>query len=82
MTDDFCATCNRLRLTADGKVKACLFGDQELLLRDALRSKNDEHTVDIIARAVREKKAKLGGFDSPQAIAQSGTNRPMILIGG
>lgn len=43
MSDHFCATCNRLRLTADGNLKVCLFGPQEVSLRDAMRQgKTDE----------------------------------------
>ncbi len=33
----FCGGCNRLRLTADGKLKVCLFGEEGLSLRDAIR---------------------------------------------
>lgn len=82
MSDHFCGTCNRLRLTADGNIKACLFGNDELSLRDALRSgASDGDLADIIQSAVQRKHAKLGGHDSPQSIAL-GNNRPMILIGG
>ncbi|KAJ1922985.1 hypothetical protein IWQ60_006159 [Tieghemiomyces parasiticus] len=41
MTDHFCGTCNRLRITADGNLKVCLFGNAEVSLRDYLR----EHTA-------------------------------------
>lgn len=37
MTHTYCETCNRVRLTADGRLRTCLFGDHEVLLRDALR---------------------------------------------
>lgn len=37
MTHTYCGTCNRVRLTADGRLRTCLFGDHEVLLRDALR---------------------------------------------
>ena len=37
MTQPFCAGCNRLRLTADGALKVCLFGNAEVSLRDAMR---------------------------------------------
>ena len=37
MTHTYCSTCNRVRLTADGRLRTCLFGDHEVLLRDALR---------------------------------------------
>ena len=39
MTHTYCATCNRVRLTADGRLRTCLFGDHEVSLRDALRSR-------------------------------------------
>jgi molybdenum cofactor biosynthesis enzyme MoaA len=46
MSQHFCSTCNRLRLTADGKLKVCLFGKTEVNLRDLLRRRssppNDE----------------------------------------
>jgi len=43
MSEHFCATCNRLRITADGNLKVCLFGPQEVSLRDAMREgKTDE----------------------------------------
>lgn len=37
MTDHFCFSCNRVRLTADGSLKVCLFGPNEVSLRDAMR---------------------------------------------
>jgi cyclic pyranopterin phosphate synthase len=38
MSHTFCASCNRVRLTADGRLRTCLFGDHEVNLRDALRA--------------------------------------------
>ena len=37
MTHTYCGSCNRVRLTADGRLRTCLFGDHEVVLRDALR---------------------------------------------
>ncbi len=37
MTHTYCATCNRVRLTADGRLRTCLFGDHEVSLREAVR---------------------------------------------
>ena len=37
MSENFCSSCNRLRLTADGNLKVCLFGNTEISLRDNLR---------------------------------------------
>ena len=39
MTHTYCASCNRVRLTADGRRRTCLFGNHEVNLRDALRSR-------------------------------------------
>jgi cyclic pyranopterin phosphate synthase len=38
ITHTYCSTCNRVRLTADGRLRTCLFGDHEVNLRDALRA--------------------------------------------
>ena len=38
MTHTYCDSCNRVRLTADGRLRTCLFGDHEVPLRDALRA--------------------------------------------
>jgi cyclic pyranopterin phosphate synthase len=38
LSNHFCAECNRLRLTADGKIKPCLFSDTEIDLKPALNS--------------------------------------------
>ena len=38
MTHTYCASCNRVRLTADGRLRTCLFGDHEVGLRDPLRA--------------------------------------------
>lgn len=40
MTHNFCGTCNRLRITSDGNLKVCLFGNSEVSLRDLLRKYN------------------------------------------
>jgi len=37
MTEHFCGSCNRLRITSDGNLKVCLFGNSEVSLRDMLR---------------------------------------------
>ena len=38
MTHTYCGTCNRVRLTADGRLRTCLYGDHEVNLRDPLRA--------------------------------------------
>ncbi|XP_071832293.1 molybdenum cofactor biosynthesis protein 1-like isoform X3 [Apostichopus japonicus] len=78
MTKPFCGTCNRVRLTADGNLKVCLFGNAEVSLRDVLRSgASDQELLEIIGAAVnRKKKQHAGMFNISQM-----KNRPMILIG-
>ncbi|KAI9570333.1 molybdenum cofactor biosynthesis prote [Boletus coccyginus] len=78
MSDHFCSSCNRLRLTADGQIKVCLFDAKEISLRDAVRSgATDEELLQIIGTAVIGKKEKHAGMESIDVL----TNRPMILIG-
>ena len=82
MSKHFCGTCNRLRLTADGNIKNCLFGSDEVNLRDSLRSgKSDTEIGKLVKMAVMKKAAKHGGKDGAEGIAKS-NNRPMIRIGG
>jgi cyclic pyranopterin phosphate synthase len=38
MSHTFCGACNRVRLTADGRLRTCLYGEHEVPLRDALRA--------------------------------------------
>lgn len=83
MSEHFCGECNRLRLTADGKIKNCLFGKEELDLLGALR--NGEAVESLIRLSVSRKHAALGGQFSPdylQANPDSIENRSMINIGG
>jgi GTP 3',8-cyclase len=46
MTHNFCGTCNRLRITSDGNIKVCLFGNVEVSLRDILRKSNNGQPID------------------------------------
>nr|XP_048301427.1 molybdenum cofactor biosynthesis protein 1 isoform X1 [Myodes glareolus] len=78
MSEHFCGTCNRLRITADGNLKVCLFGNSEVSLRDHLRAgASEEELLRIIGAAVGRKKRQHAGMFN---IAQM-KNRPMILIG-
>ena len=55
MTHNFCGTCNRLRITGDGSLKVCLFGNSEVSLRDILRESNDGKPIDSEAMdAIRQ----------------------------
>ena len=74
MSDHFCSTCNRLRLTADGSIRPCLFSDEEYPVRDALRAGDDARILQIWRAAVAHKPQER------QAI--EGTDRFMSQIGG
>lgn len=83
MTSPFCSTCNRMRLTADGKMKNCLFSKGETDLLEALR--NGEDIEPLIRASVNSKAKELGGqfvnnFEHLQSDAIQ--NRSMIAIGG
>ncbi|KAI5246844.1 molybdenum cofactor biosynthesis prote [Aureobasidium subglaciale] len=55
MTENFCGTCNRLRITGDGNLKVCLHGNTEVSLRDLLRKDNNNDPMDEQAfEAVKE----------------------------
>ncbi len=50
VSDHFCSTCNRLRLTADGKLRACLLKDEEIDLKAALNSNCDDDELAVLIR--------------------------------
>jgi len=79
MTQPFCAGCNRLRLTADGSLKVCLFGASEISLRDAMREgASDSELLDLVDGALSRKHAAHAGMHEIAAT----TSRPMTTIGG
>jgi cyclic pyranopterin phosphate synthase len=79
MTSTFCSDCNRVRLMADGNIKVCLFGNNEVSLLDALREgATDEDLLAVVSAAVDRKKAAHAGMD----ILHTLKNRPMVKIGG
>ncbi len=56
ISNHFCASCNRLRLTADGKLRTCIFSDDETDLREVLRQgATDEQLEAIIQQAIARK---------------------------
>ena len=79
MSEHFCHSCNRLRITADGNLKVCLFGANEVSLRDLIRKGGDEkELLEVVDLAVNRKKKQHAGMD----VIAATKNRPMILIGG
>ncbi len=77
----FCPTCNRLRLTADGKLRACLFSDAEIDIKTPLRSGASHKELEMVFH-----QAILNKPEKHSLKAMSGTDipphRPMVAIGG
>lgn len=83
VTNPFCDTCNRIRLTADGKIKNCLFSSEEIDLLAALRA--GENVRELIVKSINNKHKARGGlveFDSEKAKKIYSNNRAMTSIGG
>jgi cyclic pyranopterin phosphate synthase len=79
VSDHFCASCNRLRLTADGKLKTCLFADEEVELKSLIRQgSGDEALEKILVQAISKKPWRQGTIIAGMKRCQ----RPMVKIGG
>ncbi|MBX9720989.1 MAG: hypothetical protein K2X81_06330 [Candidatus Obscuribacterales bacterium] len=79
MTDSFCSSCNRLRLTADGSIKSCLFYEPEVNLRKQLRSGgSDADLRSCILYALQMKPEAHPPMEELAGMA----NRAMVEIGG
>lgn len=78
VSDHFCFSCNRLRLTADGKLRVCLLSDREVDLRPALRADGSAESLKEALREAIRLKPKQHELGQQQAALQ----RPMTKIGG
>lgn len=74
MSRHFCSSCNRLRLTSDGKLRPCLFSDTEIDVRSALRAHNEMGVRAALAEALRLKPEDHSAYTS--------TEKDMAMIGG
>lgn len=79
MTESFCEGCNRLRLTAEGAFKACLFAGAETSLRDPMRSGATDDEIEAIVREGLSRKWK---GHPPMNLLPQIPNRSMVAIGG
>ena len=70
----FCSECNRLRMTADGKIRPCLFSDEEFDVRAALRDGGEEAVRAVLMEAL--------GAKPDEHHDKVGTERGMSQIGG
>ena len=85
MTHNFCGSCNRLRITSDGSLKVCLFGNAEVSLRDALREGNDgkpfdEEAMEALKRVEMGRRQALPG--SIGTLGSSERERELLEIIG
>ena len=83
VTNPFCDTCNRIRLTADGKIRNCLFSNSETDLLTAFR--NGESIEPLIIDTVINKKAIRAGMSTMEQLSDPvahSENRSMVSIGG
>ena len=79
VTEPFCGACSRIRLTADGQIRTCLFSTVEHSLRDVVRSgATRSEIVDFIESVVLKKEPR-HYINEPQFVAPS---RSMSFIGG
>jgi len=83
ITNPFCDSCNRIRLTANGKIKNCLFSNSETDLLTPFR--NGESIINLISEAILNKKKVRAGMVSIEEMDDPTLhfdNRSMIAIGG
>lgn len=80
LSHHFCSTCNRLRLTADGKLRACLFAEEEVDIRTALRHGASTKTLQEIIRSAAAAKPK--GHTLNDLKTKPINGRMMRAIGG
>jgi cyclic pyranopterin phosphate synthase len=79
VSEPFCGHCNRLRLTADGKIRTCLFSVSEHDLRPSLRGQASDAAIEEFLRAVVWKKEPRHRIGEPDFVPAS---RSMSCIGG
>ena len=79
VTEPFCGSCNRLRLTAEGQVRNCLFSDAEWDARDLIRGNHsDDELLSLVRDAIAAKKRGHGD----DSLEFSRPERAMYQIGG
>jgi cyclic pyranopterin phosphate synthase len=79
VTEPFCCTCNRLRVTADGALRNCLFSDDEHIVRDLLRHGGTDADLALLFREAVWAKFPGHGINEPGFLSPA---RSMSMIGG
>ncbi|MFQ3574526.1 MAG: GTP 3',8-cyclase MoaA, partial [Thermodesulfovibrionales bacterium] len=79
ITHHFCQSCNRLRLTSNGKIRPCLFSDTEIDLKSVLRNHAGDDEIERLLRLATEIKPQGHRLDHHRDIRLL---KPMSNIGG
>jgi GTP 3',8-cyclase len=79
VTQAFCGHCSRIRLTADGKLRTCLFSKEDRDLRALLRSSASDQEIEGFVRGAVNEKEEGHRIDEPGFVPPS---RTMVFIGG
>jgi cyclic pyranopterin phosphate synthase len=79
VTEPFCGTCDRLRVTADGAIRNCLFANDESPLRDLLRGGGSDEAIALALRGAVDAKLPGHGINDPGFLRPA---RSMSMIGG
>ena len=80
VSEHFCASCNRLRLTPEGKLRLCLMSDRELDLKSIIRGANYDR--EQLRRAVVQALIAKRSVNGVEALESLGCSRKMFSIGG
>jgi uncharacterized integral membrane protein len=75
--EDFCKTCNRIRLTAEGVIIPCLYFDEGKSIREAIRNKDIDKAVSILANVLANKPEK-----NKWSIEDKSSDRAFYVTGG
>lgn len=80
MSHEFCSSCNRLRLTSEGKLRSCLFSDKEIDIKSPMRDGADDEKLKGLIREAMRIKANIKG--KVLSSSRKKCIRPMFSIGG
>jgi cyclic pyranopterin phosphate synthase len=79
VTQPFCGHCSRIRLTADGKLRTCLFSKDDHDLKGSLRNGATDREIGDAIHAIVDQKEKGHRINEPDFVAPA---RTMVFIGG
>ena len=79
VTQPFCGHCSRIRLTADGKLRTCLFSKEDHDVKSLLRSGMGDREIGDAIVAMVQTKEKSHRINEPDFVPPS---RTMVYIGG